>query len=92
MIHFDDVVEACTAIVDILETEPSASELLDKQLLDLARAQPEWAKRLHFVQGDPAAVLITEYYGESEAGTGCQARPAATIIWRCAASAGRSCA
>ncbi len=66
VIHFNHVVEACTAIPDILETEPSASELMDKQMMDLARAQPEWAKRLHFVQGDPAAVLITEYYGETE--------------------------
>ncbi|MFN2200778.1 MAG: FAD-binding and (Fe-S)-binding domain-containing protein [Caldilineaceae bacterium] len=67
VIHFDDVVAACAAIPDILETEPSASELLDKQLMDLARAQPEWARRLDFVEGDPAAVLLTEYYGESEA-------------------------
>lgn len=67
VVHFDDVVEACAAIIDILETEPSASELLDKQLIDLARAQPEWAKRLHFVVGDPAAVLLTEYYGANEA-------------------------
>ncbi|MCC6453657.1 MAG: FAD-binding protein [Caldilineaceae bacterium] len=67
VVHFDDVVEACAAIGDILETDPSASELLDKQLLDLARAQPEWAKRLNFIVGDPAAVLLTEYYGSSEA-------------------------
>ncbi|MCC6169512.1 MAG: FAD-binding protein [Caldilineaceae bacterium] len=67
VVHFDDVVEACAAIPDILETEPSASELLDKQLMDLARAQPEWAKKLHFVVDDPAAVLLTEYYGTSEA-------------------------
>ena len=62
VVHFDDVVEACAAITDILETEPSACELLDKHLMDLARAQPEWARRLHFVEGDPAAVLFTEYY------------------------------
>ena len=67
VVHFDDVVAACAAIPDILETEPSASELLDKQLMDLARAQPEWARRLNFVEGDPAAVLLTEYYGETEA-------------------------
>jgi FAD/FMN-containing dehydrogenase/Fe-S oxidoreductase len=67
VVHFDDVVEACAAVPDILETEPSASELLDKQMLDLARAQPEWAKRLNFIVGDPAAVLLTEYYGTSEA-------------------------
>jgi FAD/FMN-containing dehydrogenase/Fe-S oxidoreductase len=67
VVHFDDVVEACATIPDILETDPSASELLDKQMLDLARAQPEWAKRLNFIVGDPAAVLLTEYYGESDA-------------------------
>ena len=66
VVHFDDVVEACAAITDILETEPSACELLDKHLMDLARAQPEWARRLHFVEGDPAAVLLTEYYGANE--------------------------
>jgi FAD/FMN-containing dehydrogenase/Fe-S oxidoreductase len=66
VVHFDRLLDACTAVVDILETEPSAAELLDKQLLDLARAQPEWAKKIHFVEGDPAAVLLTEYYGASE--------------------------
>ena len=66
VLHFDHVIDACAAIPDVLETEPSASELLDKQLMDLARAQPEWAKKLHFVTGDPAAVLLTEYYGENE--------------------------
>ncbi len=67
VLHFDHVVAACAAVPDILETAPSACELLDKQLMDLARAQREWAKRLNFVIGDPAAVLLTEYYGETEA-------------------------
>jgi FAD/FMN-containing dehydrogenase/Fe-S oxidoreductase len=66
VIHFNHVVEACTAVPDILATNPSASELMDKQMLDLARAQPQWAKKIHFVEGDPAAVLLTEYYGENE--------------------------
>jgi FAD/FMN-containing dehydrogenase/Fe-S oxidoreductase len=67
VVPFDDLIDACAAITDILETEPSAAELLDKQLMDLARAQPEWAKRLHFVQGDPEAVMLTEFYGVTEA-------------------------
>lgn len=67
VVHFERLVDSCAAIPDILETDPSASELLDRHLMDLARAQPEWAKKLHFVDGDPAAVLLTEYYGESEA-------------------------
>ncbi|MBX3010865.1 MAG: FAD-binding protein [Caldilineaceae bacterium] len=66
VVHYDNVVDACASIPDILETDPSASELLDRQLLGLARAQPEWAKKIHFVDGDPAAVLLTEFYGESE--------------------------
>ncbi len=67
VVHFDDLLAACAATTDILEVEPSACELLDRQLIELARAQPEWARRLHFVQGDPAAVLLTEFYGESPA-------------------------
>ncbi len=67
VVHFDNLIDSCRAITDILETDPSAAELLDKQLMDLARAQPEWAKRLHFVEGDPEAVMLTEYYGTSEA-------------------------
>ncbi len=66
VVHFDRLIEACAAIPDILETSPSASELLDKHLIDLARAQPEWAKKLHFVEGDPEAVLLTEFYGTEE--------------------------
>jgi FAD/FMN-containing dehydrogenase/Fe-S oxidoreductase len=67
VIHFNHVVEACAAIPDILAMAPSASELMDKQMMDLARAQPEWARKLHFVEGDPAAVLLTEFYGASDA-------------------------
>ncbi len=67
VIPFATLLEACAAITDVLETDPSAAELLDKQLMDLARAQPEWAKKLHFVTGDPEAVLLVEYYGETEA-------------------------
>ena len=66
VVHFDRLIDACAAIPDILETDPSASELLDKHLIDLARAQPEWAKRLHFVDGDPEAVLLTEFYGADD--------------------------
>lgn len=67
VVHFDRLLDACAAVLDILEMEPSASELLDKQLMDLARLQPEWARKMHFVDGDPAAVLLTEFYGDNDA-------------------------
>ncbi len=66
VIHFTSTIEACAAIPDILETEPSAAELLDKQVMDLARSQPEWAKKLTFIEGDPKAVMLTEFYGADE--------------------------
>ena len=40
---------------------------MDKVLLDLCRQQPEYARRLTFVEGDPACVLMVEFYVESEA-------------------------
>ncbi len=66
VLHFDSVIDACAAVVDVLDVEPSASELLDKQLMDLARSQPGWDQKLFFVEGDPAAVLLTEFYGADE--------------------------
>ncbi|MBX2999061.1 MAG: FAD-binding protein [Caldilineaceae bacterium] len=66
VVHFDRLLDACAAVPDVLETEPSAAELLDKMLMDLARVQPEWAKKLHFVESDPAAVLLVEFYGADE--------------------------
>ncbi len=64
--HFESVVEACSAVVDVLAMEPSASELLDRQLMDLARAKLTGGRNLFFIEGDPAAVLLTEFYGKDE--------------------------
>jgi FAD/FMN-containing dehydrogenase/Fe-S oxidoreductase len=67
VIHFRDMQEAFEASQAILETGPYAVELTDKMILDLARANLTQAKRMGFVQGDPAAILIVEYAGETEA-------------------------
>ena len=66
VVHFSRLLDSCAAVTDVLETEPSAAELLDRKLMDLARSRPEWARRLHFVEGDPEAVLLVEYYGRQE--------------------------
>lgn len=82
IVHFDDLVAAAEATPPILELQAalgwrppadppvstlSAVELMDKTLLDLCRRQPEYARRLTFVEGDPACVLAVEFYVESEA-------------------------
>ena len=67
IVHFDDLVAAAEATPAILELQPSAVELMDRMLLDLCRRQPEFARQLTFVAGDPAGVLAVEFYVASEA-------------------------
>jgi len=65
-LQFDDLVAAMAATPYILETEPSAVELMDRMLIDLTRGQPGYAAQISMIQGDPAGVLVVEYYGESD--------------------------
>ena len=51
----------------ILETDPSAVELMGRMLINLTRSQPGFARQISMIEGDPAAVLVVEYYGESDA-------------------------
>ena len=67
VVHYRDIQEALESSQAILETGPYAVELTDKMILDLARGNIEQSQRMGFVQGDPAAILIVEYAGESDA-------------------------
>ncbi|HEX6383299.1 MAG TPA: FAD-linked oxidase C-terminal domain-containing protein [Anaerolineae bacterium] len=68
IVHFDDLFTALSAVPTMLEVEPSAVELLDNLGLTMCRDVPEYARLLAtFVEGRPNCVLITEFYGESEA-------------------------
>lgn len=66
MLQFDDLVRAMEVTPKILETEPSAIELMDRMLIDLTRQQPGYAKQISLIKGDPAAVLVVEFYGAHE--------------------------
>ncbi len=67
VIHYRDIQEALESSSSILETGPYAVELTDKMILDLARNNIEQSQRMGFVQGDPAAIMIVEYAGETDA-------------------------
>jgi FAD/FMN-containing dehydrogenase/Fe-S oxidoreductase len=67
VIHFAEMQEALEASQAILESGPYAVELTDKMILDLARENIEQRQRAAFIQGDPAAILMVEYAGDSEA-------------------------
>ncbi len=67
VIHYRDIQEALESSQSILQTGPYAVELTDKLILDLARNNIEQSTRMGFVQGDPGAILIVEYAGDTDA-------------------------
>lgn len=67
VLSFDSVADACDATPGLLETGPSAVELLPRTVLRQARQVPAYSRRLGFVEGDPAALLIVEYSGDTPA-------------------------
>jgi FAD/FMN-containing dehydrogenase/Fe-S oxidoreductase len=67
VIHYHDMQEALESSQSILETGPYAVEVTDKVILDLARNNIEQSQRMGWVQGDPAAIMLVEYTGETEA-------------------------
>lgn len=62
---FESVALACEATPAILETEPAAVELIPRMLIERARTVPAYARRLGFVEGDPTALLVVEYTGDT---------------------------
>ena len=66
ILEFDSMVHAMEAVPVILETNPSAIELIDKYLVDLTRASPSYSQMLTFIKGNPEAILVIEFYGDSE--------------------------
>ena len=65
-VHFHDLVESVEANLTVLETDAVASELIDKILLDQTVDSIEHAPSRRFLQGDPAALLVVEFYADSE--------------------------
>jgi len=64
VILFADLFAALEAVPLILSFAPSAVELIDRMVLEMTRAQLEYARRMTFVQGDPDALLIVELSGD----------------------------
>ncbi len=63
--HFEKLSEAIEAVGTILEYQPAAIEILDKTVVRLSRENLTTQRSCHFIEGDPAAILIIEFYGNS---------------------------
>ncbi|HLV43682.1 MAG TPA: FAD-linked oxidase C-terminal domain-containing protein, partial [Aggregatilineales bacterium] len=67
MVHFSTLRAAMEATPVILESDPTAVEVLDKMMIDLCRGMIEYRRLLTFVEGDPDIVLLVEYASDDEA-------------------------
>ena len=65
VVHFSSLLQAIQAVGPILEFTPSAVEILDRTVVKLSRENLTTKRSCHFIEGDPAAILIIEFYGES---------------------------
>lgn len=58
--HFGSIDEALRANLIVLRHAPSASELIDKHILDCTRENLSQRVNRFFLQGDPGAILVVE--------------------------------
>jgi FAD/FMN-containing dehydrogenase/Fe-S oxidoreductase len=67
VLHFDDLSAGLQLVPEILKSEPSAVELMDKFYIDITRPNLEFGPRLDlFVKGEPKAVLLVEFAGNTQ--------------------------
>ncbi len=66
--HFPTFYAAMDATRQIVELGPSAVELVDRTMIELSRDIPMFRAVVdRFVQGEPAAILLTEFAGDDPA-------------------------
>ncbi len=64
VVEFAGLLEALAAAPFILEHGPTAVEIVDKYVLDSTRLNAEASRLRDFLEGDPAAILLIEFYDE----------------------------
>lgn len=65
VVHFDDDLASLAAVPAVIEHGPSAVELLDRGMLQEARINAATREMAWWVEGDPATVLLTEFFGDT---------------------------
>jgi len=63
--HCDAIEKSFEANLVALKHQPTAVELIDGEILELSKSNAEQQRNRFFVEGDPAALLITELRAET---------------------------
>ncbi len=66
VLHFRSLLDALTATPAILRHKPAAVELVDKLIVDAGRMNAALAQRFGFLEGDPEALMVVEFFGDSD--------------------------
>jgi Fe-S oxidoreductase len=67
VVQFDDLLDALAATPAILAHRPAAVEVVDRHVLDATKLNPEASRLRDFLRGDPAAILLIEFYADAAA-------------------------
>ena len=66
VLHFRELIESMEATVLALELGPASVELVDDMIIRQARENLEYSRMADFIDGDPKAILLVEFAGDSE--------------------------
>ena len=64
-VHFGELLEAIRTVAPILEHRPSAVEIMDEDVTIRARRNLAIAPLCGFIEGDPKAILVVEFFGDT---------------------------
>ncbi len=65
-VHTESLAEALRVNQRAMAHAPKASELVDKYIMDFTKEHHEYSKNRFFLEGDPAALLMVEFWGDTE--------------------------
>ena len=65
-LQFRTIDAALESVTKILECQPSAVEMLDRNIVELSRTNLKYKKSLEFVDGTPEALLIVEFSADDQ--------------------------
>jgi FAD/FMN-containing dehydrogenase/Fe-S oxidoreductase len=67
VLSFDDLLDGLGRVPAILAHQPAAIELIDRLIVSAARENLATRRGGEFLSGDPAAVMVVEFFAEKEA-------------------------
>ena len=66
VVHFNDVIQSLESVDAMLAHGPAAIELLDANVTREAKQNPTTSALAGFIEGDPDAIQIVEFFGDSQ--------------------------